>query len=52
MNTQEVYDNMGKVCGKNVLKYIAVTKLVVEYNMGIYHPKNYSILKGLKKLLP
>ena len=39
MNTQEIYDNVGKVSGKSILKYIIVTKLVVEYNMGIYHQK-------------
>ena len=35
MNTQEIYGNIGKVSGRNALKYIAVTKLVVKYNMGI-----------------
>ena len=40
MNTQEMYDSMGKVSGKNVLKYIPITRLVVEYNMGSYHPKD------------
>ena len=28
-----MYDNMGEVCTKNAIKYIAVTKLVVEFNM-------------------
>ena len=34
MNTQDIYDNMGKVSEKNPLKYIAVIKLVVKYNIG------------------
>ena len=33
MNTQEIYDNMGEVSMKNAVKYIAVTKLVIEFNM-------------------
>ena len=35
MNTQEIYGNIGKLSGRNTLKYIAVTNLVVKYNMGI-----------------
>ena len=36
MNTREIYDNMGEVSPKNAVKYIAVTKLVVEFNMCRY----------------
>ena len=35
MNTQEIYGNIGMVSGRNALKYIVVTKLIVKYNMGI-----------------
>ena len=34
MNTQEIYGNIGKVSGRNDLKYIVLTRLVVRYNMG------------------
>ena len=33
MNNQEIYDNMSEVSMKNAVTYIAVTKLVVEFNM-------------------
>ena len=36
MNTQEIYGNMGEVSVKNAVNYIAVTKLVVEFNMHRY----------------
>ena len=39
---------MWEECPKN----IAVTKLVVEYNIDTYNPKDYPMLKGLEKLLP
>ena len=35
MNTQKIYGNIRKVSGRNTLKYIVMTKLVVKYNMGI-----------------
>ena len=36
MNTQLIHDNMGEVSTKNAVKYVAVTKLVVEFNMCRY----------------
>ena len=45
MNTQEIYDNIGEVCGRNVLRYIVVTKLIVKYNMGINIQKITPCLK-------
>ena len=36
---------------RNTLKYIAVTRLVVKYNIGTYLPKDNPILKELEKLL-
>ena len=57
MNTQEIYGNIGKVSGRNALKYSIVTKLVVKYNMGIkcnmgiLYLKDNPMLKDLEKLL-
>ena len=45
MNTQEIYDNMGKVSRKNAVKYIEVTKLVVEFNMHRYNVEDRPRLK-------
>ena len=36
MNTQEIYNNMAEISIKNAVKYIAVTKLVVKFNMYRY----------------
>ena len=49
MNNWEIYDNMSKVSGMNVAKYTVVTKLVVQCNMGTYHPK--LMLKSQENLL-
>ena len=51
MNTLEIYGNIVKVSGRNALKYIVVTKLVVKYNMDIIYLKDNPILKDLEKLL-
>ena len=40
INTQEIYDNMGEVSNKNAVKYIAVTKQVVEFNICRYNTEN------------
>ena len=45
MNTQEIYDNIGKVSGKNAIKYIGVTNLVVEFNMCSYKKEDKPRLK-------
>ena len=45
INSQDIYDNMGEVSMKNVVKYIAVTKLVVEFNMHRYSVKDRPRLK-------
>ena len=45
MNTQEIYDNMGDISTKNVVKYIIVTKLVVEFNMCRYKKEDRPKLK-------
>ena len=37
INTQEIYDNMGEVSMKNAIKYFAVTKMVIGFNMYIYN---------------
>ena len=40
MNTQENYDNMGEVSTRNAVKYIVVTKLVVDFNMRRYYTED------------
>ena len=45
MNTQEIYDTMGEVSIKNAVKYIAVTKLLVEFNMHRYNTEHRPMLK-------
>ena len=45
MNAPEIYGNIGKVSGRNALKYIAVTNLVIKYNMGILYLKDNPMLK-------
>ena len=49
MNTQEIYDNMGEVSTKNAVKYIAVTKLVVEFNICRYKKEDRPRLKVWKR---
>ena len=51
MHTQEMYYTMSKVPGKNTWKYIELTKLVVEYNMSSYNPKDNLLLKGQENIL-
>ena len=40
-----MYDNMGNLSWKHAVKYIAVTKLVVEFNMGSYNFEDRSKLE-------
>ena len=49
MNTQEIYDNMGEVSIKNAVKYIVVTKLVVEFKMCRYKKEDRPGLKVWKR---
>ena len=49
MNTQEIYDNMIKVSRKNTVKYIVVTKLVIEFNMCRYNIEDRLQAKSLEK---
>ena len=49
INSQEIYDNMGQVSMKNAVKYIAVTKLVVEFNMHRYNIEDRPRLKVSKR---
>ena len=51
MNTQKIYGNMEKVSRKHAVKYIAVKKLVVEFNMGKYNFDDRSQPKNLEKVL-
>ena len=45
MNTQAIYDNMGELSTNNVVKYIAVEKLVAEFNMHRYNIEDRPRLK-------
>ena len=49
INTQEIYDNMAEVFMKNAIKYIAVTKMVVEFNMHRYNIGDRPRLKVWKR---
>ena len=51
INTQEIYDNMGEISIRNAVKCIAVTKLVVEFNMCRYNIEDRPRLKVRKKAL-
>ena len=49
MNTQEIYNNMGEVSTKNAVKYVTITKLVVEINMCRYDTEDRSRQKVWKR---